>query len=132
MHAAVKHTFGVDRDSWVEFALIEATGFLARTSLTPRCAHLALNKCCNSPWPGRITTTARVTGFALVRADENVPGEFGHRVRSGLTAAGGRLCGWRLCRWRMRSRPFADLVIGDAARAHVFLEPFLPQGGHLL
>src|SRR5262249_60182607 len=78
LNAAVEYALGIDRDSRSELALVEAAGLVGATQFDAPLVVLNLEQALQFAATGRIAAAARVAGFALVHANEDVLGEFRH------------------------------------------------------
>lgn len=78
-YAAVPHRFGIDNNSGPMFTLIEAPGMVgANFPFEPFFSELLLEKDLQFFLRGRVAAAARVSGWALVSAHENMFFKLGH------------------------------------------------------
>ena len=80
LDASVPDRFRINHHSWAQFALIQATGFIGADVFDSALGQLGFEQALQFALAGGIATAARVACFALIHADKNMFGEFGHEL----------------------------------------------------
>jgi hypothetical protein len=80
LNASVPDGFGIDHHGGTQFTLVQASRFVGANILKASLSQLGFEKALQLALPGRIATTPRVPGLALIHANKNMFVEFGHNL----------------------------------------------------